>query len=512
MLSKFAFATALLLAAQGSASAIPLPATHLTWLHTSNAWIADSALVDADSDGSPDVVTALGHRTTPYSMCLVPPGNPALLAHRLLDPSLTKAAALEALDGATGESLWHAPLTAPKDSLIMIEQVVGGLLDSDSKADLLILWSIYTNDSIQLIIEMRNPSNGDVVWRQERSTPRDKPTFRRFTPLTVDGLPGGLLTESSLAIDLVEAGMNIDMLGGGAMVTLPAGLPPSEVIAIPSDMPGPVAHPTETGYRLVSTQIHIEIRGSTFAQQSSLRADDVHLGDTPSVSAVWHRSGTGGNPVVIAGGDSPFVAVGRERSDKPRSGEIFAMSLETGQDLWNRHIDVSPFGGTMQAMNLDGDSQEDLLVAPGFNPEPTGTLTGSPVPQLVALQGNNGSTLWSKLEPAGKIRAWALAAGPVDSDGTGAVYATYAHQDGAATCAQSADDPGLVAAYDRLTGKGLCRFSTDRLAPKMLIDDLDGQPGAELAAATLGGNVYAFRHAAPGCGPVHDQLTLNSIP
>lgn len=480
---------------------------HVLWVHEDNTWNTSVGVVDANGDDVADPVVAGGDRNSPYAHCLVPPGSPAPRLNFVEDTVIAPAARMAVLDGRDGEPLWDVEWASgglitqrpERERYEFLTDLHTGDLDGDGAEDLLVLRQSHAADrsAIDQFVTMYDPVTGEIRWQIERTLPGDALAVQMFAPFALFGEPGGLLASRTV---VVEPGPppTVTFEVDARLVHLPPGGPPVTFLELEAEDVGlPV--PYGDGYRLLSFPARIE--GSPPVVSVDARAVDLTLDEDgePVIQPAWFRPGAGGSPVRIAEGDDPAIVVGRI-VDTDNNANVVAMDLADGRDRWVSPINAGPSGGTFTTADVDGDGQHDVIASPAFGPDPTGLFTGGFFPQLTALDGRTGDELWTRIDPTGKFRAWTLDTADVTGSGTPEVIAALTSQDGFPACSQPADDGGMVAAYDLVTGAAACRFPTDRVPFVLAAVDLTGEGADEVVAPTLGGNIYAFTHADPGCG------------
>lgn len=509
--SRMLAAAALVALVPGSPQALPVPAgTHLAWVSPqAPRWTTGVGTIEATGDAVPDVVTVSGDRSQVYQQCLVPPGNPAPNVHSVADRALQPATEITLLDGATGNVLASRDLADAKrpvgqdpETVELVEDVHAGDLDRDGNPDVLVLRSTVAIDGSSSIARttLYDARTVAPIW-DVAEDPVESFAFRRFTPLAIDGAPGGIIASATPLVTVDGATMFITMRGRSEVVRFPERTGPESLLTLPSNFVMPSAVARGDGYRLISMPLLVTVTGRTAAVRVDASATDLTFpSGEPRLTHRWFREGAGGSPAVVSG-DTLFV--GRERPEVER-GSVVAMDLDTGSDRWSVPLDVGPRGGTLTAADIDADGIRDVIASPAFPPSPApDVLKGHLYATLVALDGTDGSHRWSVDEYAAKFRAFDLSTAEMDGDEELELIATFATQDGFAGCAQPADDPGMIGTFELADGAADCRFTMDRFpgAPPRAVS-LDARPGNELVVGTLGGNVYAFTHRGPACGEV----------
>ena len=506
----------LLLASSASASAGPLveDAGHIHWLQRDNAWYRGVGVLNANGDSTPDVVIAGGDRDASYYQCLAPPGFPGATVNQHKDTVLVPAAKMGILDGRTGDPLWETAwrpggdvVDPPSDDVWhLVSGVHTGDLDGDGADDLVVIRTEKPKDRSMdqtQHITSYDPRTGAVEWDVTQTVPADQPPIAVLTPMDVFGTPGALLTQITISIAFSGSGVDVRIDGSNQVVQLEPGKAPKKVIDLPADLGFAVPTRYGDGYRFVAFPIRIS--GAPPAITASVDAHAVDLvrnaNGQPRFEEAWSRPAAGGTPWHISGGADPAVVVGRP-TGSGTAGNVVAMDLDTGADRWTAAINVGPGGGTLVTQDVNADGVEDVIASPAFGDDPTGLLTGGPFAELHAFNGRNGQPLWAKTDPLAKFRAHALELIDIDGSGAPEIVGIMTGQDGFPMCSTPSDDTGMVSVWDAATGAQKCRLHTDRFPSDLVGANLNGEAGKEIVVPTLGGNVYSFTNAEPGCGPL----------
>ena len=485
-------------------------AAHVHWMQRDRAWYTQAGVVQANGDAVPDVVVAAGDRDAAYQGCLAPPGYPGFLLDQVVDTVLIGAAKLAVLDGRTGDPLWEMAWRPGGDAIdpptVERYHLVSGVftddMDGDGQNDLVVLRTVRPSDGSDQThhITSYDPGTGAVEWDVTRTSPGDELSILGLAPIEVFGEPGAMLALLTVKITIEGGSFDITIEGKNELVQLEPGEAPQTVVELPDDLGLAYPVPYGEGYRFISFPLRIS--GPPPMAVVDARAVDLTLEpDTgePVFTEAWSRPGAGGSPAQVTGGDDPALVIGRIVGTTNTSN-VVAMDLDTGADRWISPVDAGPTGGTFITADVNGDGTGDVIASPAFGDDPTGLFTGGFFAEVHALDGRTGQPLWTATDRLSKFRAWSL--GLVDIDGTGGpeLVGSMTHQDGFPLCSAAADDTGSVSVWDLDTGTQRCRLATDRWAADLVGAEMNGLPGDEIVAPTVGGNVYAFTNAEPGCG------------
>ena len=497
-------AAVLLLSAFGpAASGIPIDQGHIEWIAADDGWVTGSGAVDANGDGVLDVVTGAGDRSSAYVWCGAA-GNPSPHLNLATDTAMQPAPRLSVLDGRDGTVLWQKEWNtgglvgqAPeRDRYELLEGTWVGDVDGDGSQDILVLRSSPAADGSNRIdrLELYDPRNGTLRWAVNETLPAGEASIRQFFPAEILGEPGAVLIRW-----VINPDFTFDTTA--RLLSIEPGEPPSVIHQL-ADGEGslmlPEVVPYGDGVRIVETSVRVTPPPGLSVNVDVdvvdlVRDEDGDLVETPA----WSRKNVNGLPVVATRGSEPSVVVGED--------SVVAYDLDDGVKRWqNPTVIGAEAGGTMTALDVNGDGVDDIVASPKFGPkaipDPAGLFLGGFSPEIVAIDGRTGADLWRRVDQVGKFGALSFSTADVDADGKRELVAVMPHQDPWPLCSQPSDDPGLVGVYELATGVPECRLSTDRLASGVVAANLNGVAGDELAVTTYGGRTYAFTDAEPGCG------------
>lgn len=496
------------------AAATPLledGAGHVEWIHRDNTFNIGGALLRANADAVPDVVTLSAHRGG-YQQCFG--AAPTAAAHLALDTVFAPSVKLSVLDGATGAPIWERSfddgglvgVRVTPQWFELGSSVHTGDLDGDGADDLLLLRTTKAADGSQMKLHrtMYDPATGTVRWTTERVAPANAAVIQSFVPIPVFGSPGGLMADMVITTQIVGTEIKITIDGDSSFVLLRPGALPEPVVTLPDEMGVVLPVLFGNGYRLLSFPTTIEGTPPNLQIISSVNAVDLALDDDdePVFTGAWSRPGAGGTHWGVSGGSNPAVVVTRPKADL--TGFVAVMNLADGADRWTRDLNVGPQGGSFLTADADADGVEDIIASPAFGAtepagDPANVLAGGTFAEIHALDGRTGQPLYVRTDHLGKFRAWSLGLADVDGDARVELLAGLGASDGL-VCSQPSDDPGVVGVYELSTGIPECRFHTDRFPKMMLPTQITPGGGQEVVVPTAGGNVWAFTNAEPGCG------------
>ncbi|MGH2711674.1 MAG: hypothetical protein ACRDH9_10785, partial [Actinomycetota bacterium] len=217
----------------------------------------------------------------------------------------------------------------------------------------------------------------------------------------------------------------------------------------------------------------------------------------------WTQRGAGGMPTgpfpaFITGEAEPKLITAQGHDGRPGMlNGVAAYDLATGEELWRAPVYVGQGVGPLAVADLNGDGVTDAMG--GMMGDVAGVPTLPPAPEIVAIDGRTGEIMWRRVDAIGKFRPLRLATADLDGDSHPEVVATLVQRDGT-TCGSGQDDQGAVGIYDGVTGAQECRLPTDRPVWSVAAVEAPGARGQTLVAPALGGTVYGFQHAEPGCG------------
>lgn len=486
----------------------------IQWLHPDKAFWYGGGTVDANGDGSPDVILAAGDRNAAYIGFI--PGSPGFAVNLASDYTVPPVPQLLALDGLTGLPLWQVkwdaqdPLPPPplREHFTLLEGTYTGNLDGSGPNQVLVQRSVYKAEpqgdahsftlaeGAILYTTMYNPSNGQIVWETQESTPADLGAFRLLYPVDVLGTPGAVLTTVSFTSP-------VSYTSTVSIIRFNPGGPPTTLLQLPTE-PDTITYALATPYE-GKLRVFMILQRQDATPQVDILAVDVALDQTGTAfaSEAWSLVDAfeknfiptfWGFPVVVTGGSKPALMIGEEA--------VVARDVVDGHELWRSNplgAAVAPGSGQLIKADVNGDSVEDAVFTFWTPLTPSAGLPL--VPYVAAVDGRNGSRLWRSLETTGKGWGWSLSLVGLDGDGRKEVAMTGSLTDAFVFTRTPFEDPGQVSIFDLRTGKQRCRFFTERLAFLTFGANLDGGPGDEIVAPTVGGAVYSFTGGEPSCSP-----------
>jgi hypothetical protein len=497
-----------------SSLATPTALGNIQWLHPDKAFWYGGGSVEANGDGSPDVILAAGDRNAAYIGFI--PGSPGFAVNLASDYAVPPVPQLLALDGLTGLPLWQVkwdaqdPLPPPpqREHFTLLEGTFTGNIDGSGPNQVLVQRSVYKAEpqgdahsftlaeGATLYTTMYNPSNGQIVWETQESTPADLGAFRLLYPVDVLGTPGAVLTTVSFTSPPTYTSTL-------SIIRFNPGGPPTTLLQLPAE-PDTITYALATPYQ-GKLRVFMILQRQDATPQVDIRAVDVALDQNGNafISQAWSLVDAfeknfiptfWGFPVVVTGGSKPTLMIGEEA--------VVALDVSDGHELWRSNplgAAVAPGSGQLIKADVNRDSVEDAVFTFWTPLTPSAGLPL--VPYVAAVDGRNGSRLWRSLETTGKSWGWSLNLVGVDGDGRKEVAMTGSLTDAFVFTRTPFEDQAQVSLFDLATGEQRCRFFTERLAILTFGANLDGAPGDEIVAPTVGGVVYSFAGGEPSCGP-----------
>lgn len=472
--------------------------THLVWASPDEAYVVGGGAIDADGDGTADLVTASG-TVAPGAQCIVPPGSPLPTVNHVKQSVRASAQRLAALDGRTGAELWRVPWTPQTGWTDTVETVTTGDLDGDGRPDVLVLRNSRRNDGSggTLRTTLHDAATGAVRWSDTRAT-SDFYSYRHAVPFTLDGQRALLVSQMTLQPPL-EIRSSLQVL------VLPPGAPPIAVGELPV-VDGAIAAPFASGGATGPATVAVLSATVNGPPSPSVVTDiDVYrLGLDASgglwTTLLWREVGQAGLPALVTRGPDPLLITTADNNSAP--GRVRAVDLRTGAGRWDAPVDVGIAGGALLAIDMGSDGADDAIIA---SPRYGDPLLAGAVARLVSLDAQDGRTRWTTDLALGKFRAFALSSGDIDGNGRSEILASLAPQDGFPGCSQPNDDIGAIAVVEPAVGETWCYLHTDRFPSVVASADVDGKRGEEVLVSTLGGVSWAFRDASPACWGVREH-------
>jgi outer membrane protein assembly factor BamB len=514
-MQAFVLALVLVLAAL---PALAAPAVgHVAWTHEDNAFFTTAQVVHGPA---PSVIVGAGHRNAFYASCV--PGNPSPHLNGLHDSSTPPEAKLVALDATTGQARWQVAMSeevgpaAERERFVLLFQSLLDDVDGDGQLDLLTVTGEYDasrSSSTPVVmnpkpsngtttITMRDPTTGVARWEESWPVPDGHFEMIDVKPVVLGGSPKAIVVSALVTyvggyrIDSTTRLVAFDQAGS---VTPVASLPAEpNTLTTSSVLAGP------DGATLVLSHVRLQEHNGT-NHAVDFRAYDVSAqpDDGAALHARWERRGAGGQatgpfPAFLTDDAEPKLITAQGHDGRPGMlNGVAAYDLATGTELWRAPVYVGQGVGPLTVADVNDDGIADAVG--GMMGDVAGVPTLPPAPQIVAVDGRTGDILWRRVDAMGKFRPLTLGTVDLDGDGRTHVVATLVQRDGT-TCGSAQDEPGAIGVYDGATGAQQCRFPTDRPVWSVAAVDVPEQTGQTLVAPALGGTVYGFRNAQPGCG------------
>lgn len=493
------------------------PVGHVAWTHDDNAFFTN---VEALAGSEPSVIVGAGHRNAFYSSCI--PGNPSSQINMFRDSSETQEAKLISLDASTGELRWETALSnesgpsSERRRFLFLFQSLLDDIDGDGADDLLAVTGEYdvNRSTTTPVVVSPKPANGRTTvslldpdtgaLRWEQSWPV---TDGRFELLEIKPLSLG---DRSLAIAVSNT---VNMVGGYTidsstrLVAFDPGDPMTEVASLPAEAASLSTASVATGpagTNLVLSHVRLaEWNGTNHAVDFAAYEVVPEPGGGARLAPRWTQRGAGGMPTgafpafITDDADPKLITAQGHDGRQGMLNGVAAYDMVTGKELWRAPVYVGQGLGPLLAADVNGDQVTDAVG--GMMGDVAGVPTLPPAPEIVAVDGRTGEILWRRVDAIGKFRPLRLATADLDGDGRPQVVATLVQRDGT-TCGSAQDDQGAIGVYDGATGAQQCRLTTDRPVWSMAAVEVQDGEGQILVAPALGGTIYGFQQAEPGCG------------
>ena len=504
-------------AGESGAAANAPGAGHVAWTHDDNAFFTSAQVVTGTT---PSVIVGSGHRNAFYSSCT--PGNPSSQINSAQDSSTPPEAKLVALDPATGGLRWHVALSdqagpaSERKRFVFLFQSLLDDLDGDGQEDLLTVtgeYDVSLSSTTPVVVyprarngltrmSVRDPATGALRWERSWAVADGHYDIPEVDPVSVGGKRLAIVVSNMVSL---VSGYTIESATRLVSFTPEGSI--TDVASLPSEPNSLTTAAIATGPAGVTVVLsHVRLdqwTGANHGVDFETYGLVPQAGDGVAFVPRWTQHGVGGMPTgrfpaFITDDAQPKLITAQGNDGRPGMlNGIAAYDLATGTELWRAPVYVGQGLGPLAVGDLNADGVDDAIG--GMMGDIAGVPTLPPAPEIVAVDGRTGQIIWRRVDGIGKFRPLHLSTADLDGDGRPQVVATLVQRDGT-TCGNAQDEQGVIGVYDGATGAQQCRMPTDR--PVWTVASVDGPVGSgqTLVAPALGGTVYGFQDAEPGCG------------